>query len=280
MYKNILIFILISVFPFFMSCKKQTTEVDTVVTKTDSIVTENVEIQQPDWAKNAVIYEVNIRQFSKEGNFAAVTEQLDRIKDLGIDIVWLMPIHPIGELNRKGKLGSYYAVKDYKAVNPEYGNMDDFKALVNKAHGLGMKVIIDWVANHSSPDNVWIKDNLAYYSKDSLGNAPIPTIGTDWLDVADLDYENPDMRNAMQDAMMFWVKEANIDGFRSDVAEMVPMDFWIDTRKKLDEIGHDIMIQISRLLPPEKHGYYSNDPAIREAAKGTEIYPWETVQEG
>ncbi|MXV37844.1 alpha-amylase [Flavobacteriaceae bacterium Ap0902] len=194
------------------------------------------------WSKNATIYEINVRQFSEEGTFEAVTNDLQRIKDLGIDIIWLMPIHPIGELNRKGTLGSYYAVKDYKAVNPEFGNLEDFKLLVDTAHDLGLKVIIDWVANHSSPDNVWIKDHLDYYTKDSLGNAPIPTIGTDWMDVADLNYDNPDMRAAMQDAMQYWIKETNIDGFRCDVAEYVPLDFWVDTRAKLDSIKPVFML--------------------------------------
>ena len=229
------------VFSSFLSCKK-----DKITSKiehpTDSIVIENTSVLQPDWAKNAVIYEVNIRQFSSEGNFAGVTAQLQRIKDLGVDIIWLMPIHPIGELNRKGTLGSYYAVKDYKAVNPEYGTMADFDNLVKTAHDLGLKVIIDWVANHSSPDNVWIKDNLDFYTKDSLGNAPIPTIGTDWLDVADLNYDNPKMREAMQDAMIYWVKEHDIDGYRCDVAGMVPLDFWTDTRPKLDAIKEVFML--------------------------------------
>lgn len=246
---------LISLTMLFTACQKHEAEIIVQDQEKDSTVVENLQIQQPDWAKNAVIYEVNIRQYSEEGSFNAVTEDLQRLKDMGIDIIWLMPIHPIGEKNRKGSLGSYYAVKDYKAVNPEFGNMDDFKALVDKAHGLDMKVIIDWVANHSSPDNVWIKDNLDYYTKDSLGNAPIPTIGTDWLDVADLNYDNQDMRAAMQDAMMFWVKETNIDGFRCDVAEMVPMDFWIDTRKKLDEIKPVFML--AEGAEPELHQVFN-----------------------
>jgi 1,4-alpha-glucan branching enzyme len=119
----------------------------------------------PDWAKNATIYEVNVRQFTPEGTFAAFEKHLPRLKAMGVDILWLMPINPIGEKNRKGSLGSYYAVKDYKAVNPEFGNKDDFKHLVDAAHALGMKVIIDWVANHSSPDNVWI--HVAARAKDA-----------------------------------------------------------------------------------------------------------------
>lgn len=225
-----------------VSCKKQETTLTETKSSDTVKVAEGDGIQQPDWTKNAVIYEVNIRQFSPQGNFAGVTAQMQRLKDMGVDIIWLMPIHPIGELNRKGTLGSYYAVKDYKAVNPDYGTLQDFDNLVKSAHEKGIKVIIDWVANHSSPDNVWVKDNLDYYTKDSLGNAPIPTVGTDWLDVADLNYDNREMRAAMQDAMLYWVKEHDIDGFRCDVAGMVPLDFWTDTRPKLDAVKEVFML--------------------------------------
>ena len=241
MIKNISLIIFAGMLSIF-SCKKQEATVSETTGKDTIHVAEGETIAQPDWAKNAVIYEVNIRQFSPEGNFAGVTAQMQRLKDLGVDIIWLMPIHPIGELNRKGELGSYYAVKDYKGINPAYGTKADFDALVKSAHDRGMKVIIDWVANHSSPDNVWVKDHLDYYTKDSLGNAPIPTIGTDWLDVADLDYDNADMRAAMQDAMLYWVKEHDIDGFRCDVAGMVPLDFWTDTRPKLDAVKEVFML--------------------------------------
>lgn len=253
--RNAFYLLLIALVPLLISCEKQQAEVIVVNTleeeDTTTQVIENTKIEQPEWAKNAVIYEVNVRQYSEAGSFEAVTEDLERLKDLGVDVIWLMPIHPIGQKNRKGTLGSYYAVKDYKAVNPEFGNLDDFKALVDKAHQMDMKVIIDWVANHSSPDNVWIKEHLDYYTKDSLGNAPIPTIGTDWLDVADLNYDNPDLRKAMQDAMMYWVTETNIDGFRCDVAEMVPLDFWKDTRKKLDSIKP--MFMLAEGAAPELH---------------------------
>lgn len=243
MLKNALLIPLAFLFSFFISCKQEVSETVNIDTsEKDSVLIDDQNIQQPEWAKNAVIYEVNIRQFSEDGNFDGVTKDLERLKDMGIDILWLMPIHPIGEKNRKGELGSYYAVKDYKGINPEYGTLDDFKALVDKAHSLEMKVIIDWVANHSSPDNVWIKDNLDYYTKDSLGNAPIPTEGTDWWDVADLNYDNMEMREAMQDAMLYWVNETDIDGYRCDMAGMVPLDFWLDTRKKLENIKPVFMV--------------------------------------
>ncbi|MCB9426403.1 MAG: alpha-glucosidase C-terminal domain-containing protein [Flavobacteriales bacterium] len=196
----------------------------------------------PEWSKNATIYEVNIRQYSKEGTFAEVEKRLPQLKMMGIDIIWLMPIHPIGEKNRKGGEGSYYAVKDYSAVNPKFGTLEEFKSLVNTAHDLDLKVIIDWVANHSAPDNVWVDSNIEFYTKDEKGNAPITVPGTDWYDVADLNYDEPGLRQAMTDALVYWVKETNIDGYRCDVAEMVPLDFWIDARKEIEKIKQVFML--------------------------------------
>jgi len=188
----------------------------------------------PEWAKNATIYEVNIRQFTTEGTFKAFETHLPRLKKMGVDILWLMPIHPIGVENRKGSLGSYYAISDYKAVNPEFGTLNDLKQLVKSAQALDMKIIIDWVANHSSPDNVWVKQgHKDWYSLDSLGRIQ-PTIGTDWWDVADLNYDNKEMRKEMISSMKYWLTEANIDGFRCSVANWVPIDFWVDARKELD----------------------------------------------
>ena len=177
----------------------------------------------PEWSKNSVLYEVNIRQYTPEGTFKAFESHLPRLKELGVDILWIMPIHPISEKNRKGSLGSYYSVKDYKAINPEFGNLDDFKSLVNKAHELGFRVIIDWVANHTGWDNNWITEHKDWYTQDSLGNVIPPN--PDWKDVADLNYDSKPMRRAMIDAMKYWVKETNIDGFRCDVAWGVPQDF-------------------------------------------------------
>lgn len=193
----------------------------------------------PEWAKNAVIYEVNIRQYSQEGTFKAFDEQLPRLKELGVDILWFMPIHPIGEKARKGTLGSYYAVRDYKAVNPEFGTAADFKETVKKAHELGFKVLIDWVANHTSPDNAWAIEHSDWYQKDSLGNIIAPF---DWTDTAQLDYSNKDLRAAMIDAMKYWVSEFDIDGFRCDVAGMVPVDFWEAAREELDAIKPVFML--------------------------------------
>lgn len=188
----------------------------------------------PEWANNSVLYEVNIRQYTPEGTFKAFEAHLPRLKELGVDILWIMPIHPISVKNRKGSLGSYYSVKDYKAVNPEFGTITDFKDLVNKAHELGFKVIVDWVANHTGWDNQWITDHPEWYTKDSLGNIIPPN--PDWADIADLNFDSQPMRLAMIDAMDFWVEEANIDGFRCDVAWGVPLDFWEAATASLDSI--------------------------------------------
>jgi glycosidase len=204
-----------------------------------------------DWSKNATMYEVNIRQYTPEGTFEAFAKHLPRLKKMGVDVIWLMPIHPIGEKNRKGGLGSYYAVKDYKGINPEFGNQADFKALVDQTHNLGMKIIIDWVANHTSPDNVWLDDcRQHWYTLDSAGYLQ-PTIGTDWWDVADLNFNNPDMRKEMISALEYWVKDFDIDGYRCDVAGEVPTDFWDDARAALDKIKPVFMLAEAEL--PEHH---------------------------
>ena len=214
---------------FMSSCKRHNVNIDHLM---DSIA---IKKSMPNWAKSANIYEVNTRQYTPEGTFAAFQKQLPRLKAMGVDIIWMMPINPIGLKNRKGKLGSYYAVRDYTAVNPEHGTEADFKNLVTEAHKLGMHVIIDWVANHTSWDNVWIKPHSDWYTKDSLGNIIIPK-GTDWEDTADLNYDNPELRKAMIEAMKYWVKNTDIDGFRCDVAGMIPLNFWIHARKAIDEL--------------------------------------------
>jgi len=185
------------------------------------------------WSHDAVIYEVNIRQYTQEGTFRAFMPHLDRIHEMGVNILWLMPIHPIGLVNRKGSLGSYYSVQDFTGVNPEFGSLDDLKVLVQKAHQLGMKVIIDWVANHSSWDNHWASSHPEYYKKTDQGEFLSPF---DWTDAIALNYENPDLRLAMISAMKFWLKEANIDGFRCDVAGLVPVSFWNEARDALQQV--------------------------------------------
>ncbi len=194
-----------------------------------------------DWSKSAVIYELNIRQFSEKGDFNSIISHLDRLKEMGVDIIWFMPVHPIGEKNRKGGLGSYYSVKDYTAVNPNYGTLSDFKNLVDEIHKRDMFVLIDWVANHTAWDNPWVEAHPDWYSKDSAGQM-IPPIGTDWSDVVDLNYDNPEMRAAMIEALQFWVQECEIDGYRCDVADWVPEDFWSAARAALDSINPDIFM--------------------------------------
>lgn len=200
-----------------------------------------VELKHPEWSKNATIYEVNIRQYSKEGTFKAFEKDLPRIKKLGIDIIWLMPIHPIGEKNRKGSLGSYYSVKDFRGINPEFGTLQDFKNLVDKIHSMGMYVIIDWVGNHSAWDNPLAKEHPDWYTKTKEGNFQ-PTPWYDWDDVIDFDYENPDLRQYMTESLKYWVKEANIDGYRADAAGFIPTDYWDDARQQLDVIKPVFML--------------------------------------
>lgn len=200
------------------------------------------QVKHVDWSKNATIYEVNIRQYTPEGTFNAFASHLPRLKKMGVDVLWLMPIFPVGEKNRKGSLGSYYAVRDYKGVNPEFGSAEDFRNLVNKAHELGMKIILDWVANHSSPDNVWLDQcRQHWYTLDSAGYVQ-PTLGTDWWDVADLNYNNKEMRAEMISSLQYWVKEYNVDGYRCDVADFVPTDFWNEARVALDAIKPVFML--------------------------------------
>jgi len=181
-------------------------------------------ISHPEWSRKATIYEVNIRQFTTQGTFRALELELPRLQKMGVGILWLMPINPLGEKNRKGSLGSYYSVRDYLSVNPEYGTLEDFKALVDKAHELGMKVIIDWVANHTSWDNDLILKHPDWYKKDSAGNIVSPV--ADWTDVAGLDYSRTGLRKYMTDAMLYWIRETGIDGYRCDVAGMLPVSFW------------------------------------------------------
>ena len=193
----------------------------------------------PDWTYGSVMYEVNIRQFSPEGTFKGVEAQLPRLKDLGVDILWLMPMYEIGTEGRKGTLGSYYAISDYKAVNPEFGTMEDFEHLLAEAHKLGFKVILDWVANQTAPDNVWMYEKPAnFYERDSLGNA---IWEYDWTDTRSLNYENEDVWWAQDDAMRFWLAKG-VDGFRCDAAGEVPAEFWKGILPKMNKDYPDIYL--------------------------------------
>lgn len=231
---------LILVTLLFVSCNNtQESEVKSP-DKSELDIASDTLLKHVDWSKNATIYEANIRQITPEGTFKAFEEKLVAIKDLGIKIVWLMPIQPIGELNRKGGLGSYYSIKDYTAVNPEFGTLDEFKSLVDRAHELDLKIILDWVANHSAWDHPWTISNPEWYTKDSLGNfrPPVP----DWSDVIDLNYDNIEMQNAMISDLKYWITETDIDGFRCDVAYNVPTEFWNRARMELDAVKPMFML--------------------------------------
>lgn len=200
-----------------------------------------VKIKHPQWSRDAAIYQINTRQFTDEGTFAAAERHLPRLKELGVDILWLMPIHKIGAVNRKGSLGSPYAVQDYYSVNPEFGDLDDFKHFVAAAHAHGFHVILDWVANHSAWDSNLVGEHPEWYIRDYKGDFR-PTPWWDWLDIIELDFEQPALRKYMTDALKYWVTETDIDGFRCDVAGFVPGDFWSQARKELDAIKPVFML--------------------------------------
>src|SRR6267143_207558 len=191
-----------------------------------------------DWVRDGVIYEIFPRAFSPQGNFHGVSARLDDVKALGVNILWLMPIHPIGQEKKKGTIGSPYAVRDYYGINPDYGTKEDFKKLIAEAHRRGMKVIIDIVANHTSWDSVMMKWP-DFYEHDASGRITYPH---DWSDVAELNYENPKLRRYMTDMLKYWIREFDLDGFRCDVAEEVPTDFWENARAELDQIKPDIVM--------------------------------------
>ncbi len=191
-------------------------------------------MEQPSqWKHNTNIYEVNVRQYTREGTFNAFAKEMPRLKAMGVKTLWFMPITPIAQKNKKGSLGSPYAAQDYTSINPEFGNLDDFKNLVKEAHQLGFKVIIDWVANHTGWDHVWTKTHPDYYLHDADGKFHIAS-GMD--DIIELDYKNPALRNAMIDAMKFWVRECDIDGFRCDLASWVEVDFWQQARPEVEKL--------------------------------------------
>jgi len=187
----------------------------------------------PAWAHHTNIYEVNVRQYTPEGTLNAFASHLPRLKDMRVETLWFMPLQPIGRKHRKGTLGSYYSISDYISLNPEYGSVNDFRILVNEAHDLGMKVIIDWVANHTSWDHVWTETHPEFFSKNEHGyfRSPYP----DWSDVIHLNYDNKELWDAMVNAMEFWINNFNIDGFRCDMAHLVPLDFWKYARTELDK---------------------------------------------
>jgi len=219
-------------------------------------------VKHPAWATHATIYQVNVRQFSPEGTFQAVEPHLARLQRMGVGILWLMPIHPIGQSHRKGTLGSAYSVRDYRALNPDLGTLADLQHLVNEAHKRGMHVILDWVANHTAWDNPLTTQHPDWYTRDRQGRFRPPV--ADWQDVIDLDYGKPALRQYMTESMLYWVKNAGIDGFRADVAGLVPTGFWNDTRRELEKVKPVFMLaEWDELFPPTFISRQEFDPNTR-----------------
>jgi 1,4-alpha-glucan branching enzyme len=208
--------------------------------KSDTPGSDNVSgFNHPEWSKDMVVYELNVRQYTEEGTFSAIEPHILRLKSLGVDVIWFMPIHPIGEVNRKGELGSYYSVMDFKGVNPEFGTMEEFMSLVDAIHEAGMHVIIDWVPNHSSWDNQLAADHPEWYRTDSSGTFISPY---DWTDVIQFDWSKDGLQEYMLEALLFWVEEAGIDGYRVDHPHVTPADFWARARVKMEEVKPVLML--------------------------------------
>ena len=215
------------------------------------------------WTGDAVLYEMNIRQLTAEGTFSAAMRHLQHLREIGVNAVWLMPIYPIGVVERKGSLGSYYSISDYCAVNPEFGSMADFDAFVAEAHKLGIKVILDWVANHTARDSKWLKEKpMNWYERDEQGVAKVPW---DWSDTAKLNYAEKEVWQGQIDAMKFWVEQHNVDGFRCDMAMLVPLEFWQTARCELQSVKSDIFM----LAEAEGQGFF--DRAF-DACYGWELH--------
>lgn len=246
----------------FASCNNTA---DTAVVNSDSTTRINADSAaiidgHPAWIMQGNIYEVNVRQYTPEGTFKAFESNLQRLKDMGVQTLWFMPINPISVTDRKGKLGSYYAVSNYTAINPEYGTLDDWKSLVNKVHSMGMKVIIDWVPNHTGADHYWLTQHPDFYVRDSATGKFIAPF--DWTDVRKLNYKNPALRDSMINAMKFWITQSNIDGFRCDVAGEVPKDFWTKCIGELRKMKNVFMLA------------ETNDAWVHEAGFDAS-YPWD-----
>lgn len=193
---------------------------------------------QPSFLSSSNIYSVNLRQYSAEGSFNAFAAHLPRLKGMGVDILWFMPVHPIGKVKRKGTLGSYYSIADFTGVNPEFGSKEDFENVIKTAHALGMKVIMDWVANHAAWDNVWTITNPEFFVRDENGDFKPPY---DWDDVIQIDHSNAGEQQAMIDAMLYWIENFDIDGFRADLAHLTPLEFWINARVQASTLKENLI---------------------------------------
>ncbi|MDB5205890.1 MAG: hypothetical protein JWR72_965 [Flavisolibacter sp.] len=238
-------FLLLLAAVFLASCNNTATTIsskDSSTTSTTSTAGPAASIEgHPAWIMQGNIYEVNVRQYTPEGTFNAFSTHLQRLKDMGVQTLWFMPINPIGKEGRKGALGSYYAISDYRTVNPEFGTMQDWKDLVNKIHSMGMKVIIDWVPNHTSPDHPWVKTHPEFYIRDS-GGTPVHQPGTDWTDTRKLDFKNAQLADSTIAVMKFWLTETGIDGYRCDHAQGQGKDFWTRANGELKALKPGILM--------------------------------------
>ena len=247
--KKIQVLLLLITFTFSLVCCRTTKF---------SNVDKNQINGHPAWMMQGNIYEVNVRQYTPEGTFNAFAKHLDRLKAMGVETIWFMPINPISKLDRKGSLGSYYAVSDYTAINPEFGTMGDFKNIVKAIHDKGMKVLIDWVPNHAGADHRWIAEHPDFFVKDKFGKA---AVAFDWADTRQLDYKNTVLQDSMIAAMKFWVKDTDIDGFRCDVAWNVPASFWSKSIPQLKKMKNVFMLAEGDSTYLPKSGFDA-------------VYPW------
>jgi glycosidase len=232
---------------FFSSCSNtantNATAADSTTRSIDSTDSVTASIDgHPAWIMQGNVYEVNVRQYTPEGTFNAFSNHLQRLHDMGVQTLWFMPINPIGKEGRKGALGSYYAISDYRSINPEFGTMEDWKALVDKVHGMGMKVIIDWVPNHTAPDHPWVKKHPEFFIRDSVTGIPVHQPGTDWTDTRKLDFKNRVLWDSTLAAMKYWVTETGIDGFRCDHAQGQGKEFWMQANKELKALKPGLLM--------------------------------------
>jgi glycosidase len=222
----------------------------------------------PKWSYSTNIYEVNLRQYTLEGTFEAFGKSLPRLKDMGVKTLWFMPITPISKKNRLGELGSYYAVQNYKETNPEFGTIQDFKKLVKKAHSMGFKIIVDFVADHTGNDHAWITEHPEFYHYDDDKQLHHPN---GWSDVSKLDFDVPELREYLIDVMKFWIKECDVDGYRCDMSHLVPLDFWVQAKKKLSKYKDDLFL-LGECEEPEYHQVFDATYTWRWMHASEEFY--------
>ncbi len=232
------------------------------------MVKKNKNSIRPKWAYSTNVYEVNLRQYTPEGTFNAFAKHLPRLKDMGVQVLWFMPITPISEKDRHGTLGSYYAIRNYKETNPEFGTIHDFKRLVHEAHELGLKVIMDFVANHTGNDHHWLTDHPEFYVPGENGEALHPH---GWSDVSQLNYDNREVWKNMIDVLKFWIKEYDIDGYRCDMAHLVPLDFWVEAKKKISKFK-DNLFWLAECEEPEYHQVFDASYTWRWMHASEEFY--------